>query len=112
MIDSGSHHNSCSFKIPVHVPTCLADVTLGLSATVFYLSSRTESIPPTTYCFGINPKQTGSFSTHFPASNSPYAEALTLCLPKVKFCYNQGKLEVLNPLGLGTVSVLVLKVKR
>ena len=39
--------------------------------TVFYLSSRTESIPPSAYCFGINPKVTDSFSDVFSHIQQP-----------------------------------------
>ena len=66
LIDSESHQKSCSFEIPYTSP-----LVLPMSPWIFQhtdglnLSSRTESIPPSAYCFGINPKLTGGFSDAF-----------------------------------------------
>ena len=39
--------------------------------TVFYLSNRMKSIPPSAYCFGVNPKLMGSFSDALPCIQQP-----------------------------------------
>ena len=109
MIDAGSHQKSCSLKILYTSPllSCLCHPGSSSTRTIFYLAS-TKAIPPSTDCFEINPKLTGSFSDTFPCIQQPTTLPLicsgtcSMSSKGTRLHYNYGKLKNLNSLGLGT----------
>ena len=72
-----------------HHLSCWCHPGSSNTPTEFYLISRTESILPSAFWFGIDPKLIGSFSDAFPGIQQPenppwYTEAIAPCLPKVR----------------------------